>query len=254
MITAQDQDLKTLGCEVPLDDPAGWWMSEKLDGVRARWDGQRLMTRTGRPINCPARFTADLPPSSVEGELWGGRGTFQSTSGIVGRREPGLGFDWDGIMFMLFDRPHVKTTFAQRLAWLNSHVPASQDGCVAVIKQEICTGWAHLHRFLANILGASGEGIMLRSQHGQEIIKVKPVRDLDAEVIGYTQGRGRNSGRVGAIVARLANGLHFKIGTGLSDSDRNAPPPIGVMIKVAFDSLTQRGVPRFPRYLGARVD
>src|SRR5215218_9562054 len=26
-------------------DPAGWWLSEKLDGVRAYWDGTRFLSR-----------------------------------------------------------------------------------------------------------------------------------------------------------------------------------------------------------------
>ena len=28
-----------------LKDPKGWWMSEKLDGVRAYWDGKRFWSR-----------------------------------------------------------------------------------------------------------------------------------------------------------------------------------------------------------------
>src|SRR5437660_2866176 len=28
-------------------DPSGWWLSEKLDGVRAYWDGKRFVSRLG---------------------------------------------------------------------------------------------------------------------------------------------------------------------------------------------------------------
>ena len=30
-----------------------YWVSEKYDGVRAFWDGQKLLTRGGQPINAP---------------------------------------------------------------------------------------------------------------------------------------------------------------------------------------------------------
>src|SRR6185436_12194449 len=30
-----------------LLDPSGWWLSEKLDGVRAYWDGTKLLSRLG---------------------------------------------------------------------------------------------------------------------------------------------------------------------------------------------------------------
>lgn len=31
----------------PDHDPTGWWMSEKLDGVRAYWDGEAFVSRRG---------------------------------------------------------------------------------------------------------------------------------------------------------------------------------------------------------------
>src|SRR5687768_7255927 len=34
-------------------DLAGWWMSEKLDGVRAYWDGQQFLSRQGNLYHAP---------------------------------------------------------------------------------------------------------------------------------------------------------------------------------------------------------
>ena len=34
-------------------DVRGWWMSEKLDGIRAYWDGSKFFTRTGKNIIPP---------------------------------------------------------------------------------------------------------------------------------------------------------------------------------------------------------
>ena len=39
-------------------DPAGYLVSEKLDGVRGYWAGTKLLTRGGTIVNAPAWFTA----------------------------------------------------------------------------------------------------------------------------------------------------------------------------------------------------
>ena len=60
-----------------------YWLSEKYDGLRGFWDGQRLLTRGGEVIAAPAWFTAGWPNVAMDGELWAGRGRFsqaQSTT------------------------------------------------------------------------------------------------------------------------------------------------------------------------------
>ena len=66
----------------------GWLMSEKLDGVRGSWDGQQLWSKNGILFQPPPEFVADLPPFALEGELWGGRGSFAATAAVVQRRIP----------------------------------------------------------------------------------------------------------------------------------------------------------------------
>jgi DNA ligase-1 len=51
-------------------DLTGWWMSEKLDGVRAWWDGQKFLSRQGNVYYAPDWFTAGLPNVPLDGELW----------------------------------------------------------------------------------------------------------------------------------------------------------------------------------------
>ena len=48
-------------------------VSEKLDGVRAYWDGKVLRTRNGNTINAPGWFTDGFPDRALDGELWIGR-------------------------------------------------------------------------------------------------------------------------------------------------------------------------------------
>ncbi len=71
----------------------GWYMSEKLDGVRAFWDGEKLISRGGNIFNAPAFFTDGFPEHKLDGELWSKRGDFDNISSIV--RSNGLAHSKD---------------------------------------------------------------------------------------------------------------------------------------------------------------
>src|SRR5688500_4024783 len=64
-------------------DPTGWWMSEKLDGIRAYWDGETFTSRLGNQFFAPDWFVEDLPADTLDGELWVGRKMFSTTTSIV---------------------------------------------------------------------------------------------------------------------------------------------------------------------------
>src|SRR5438309_1165168 len=86
-------------------DLTGWWMSEKLDGVRAYWTGQKFLSRQGNEFLAPEYFVAGLPTFPLDGELWVGRGMFQKTVSIVRRQDKGSG--WKELRYMIFDAPGV---------------------------------------------------------------------------------------------------------------------------------------------------
>ena len=68
-------------------DLSGWWMSEKLDGVRAYWDGKQFMSRQGNLYHAPDWFIEGLPDVPLDGELWLDRKKFQRTVSIVRRQD-----------------------------------------------------------------------------------------------------------------------------------------------------------------------
>ena len=70
----------------PAQDVRGWLMSEKLDGVRAYWDGQKLISRGGKIFSAPAWFIKDFPPFALDGELWSKRRDFENIVSIVRRK------------------------------------------------------------------------------------------------------------------------------------------------------------------------
>ena len=96
-------------------NPGDFLVSEKLDGVRAVWDGRVLRFRSGRSIAAPGWFTAALPPTPLDGELWLGRGQFDRLSGIARRTTP-VDAEWRELRYQVFDLPGAAGTFAERTA------------------------------------------------------------------------------------------------------------------------------------------
>jgi DNA ligase-1 len=80
---SQKLDLFLLKTYKDDQNVTGWYMSEKLDGVRAFWDGEKLISRGGNIFNAPAFFTEGFPDHKLDGELWSKRGEFDRISSIV---------------------------------------------------------------------------------------------------------------------------------------------------------------------------
>ena len=89
-----------------------WWMSEKLDGLRAVWDGKTFLSRTGNKFYAPKEFVEDFPSDIVlDGELFCGRGEFDAASSLV-RSMGGTYKQWDGaVSYQVFDAPLLKAPF-----------------------------------------------------------------------------------------------------------------------------------------------
>src|SRR6478609_1670460 len=99
-------------------DPAGWWMSEKLDGVRAYWDGARLLSRLGNVLHAPDYFLDGLPKHPLDGELFLNRKSFQKTVAIVRRQDKSD--HWRQIKFLIFDAPAHGGAFEERVQLLTA--------------------------------------------------------------------------------------------------------------------------------------
>lgn len=231
-------------------DPTGWWMSEKLDGIRAVWDGVSLTTRTGQAIHAPEWFTSSLPSIHLDGELWIGRGKFQRTASVV--RSRSAGEEWRQIRYAAFDAPAVAGGFEARQAALRE----AATGVAFALGQRQCDGASDLAAELSRVTNAGGEGVMLRQpgsdyerRRSPSLLKVKKFLDCEATVVGYAVGTGRNRSTVGALVATLQDGTEFRVSSGLSDALRRNPPAVGTVITVAYQQLTDAGVPRFPSFL-----
>lgn len=181
---------------------AGWAMSEKLDGVRAYWDGKHLISRQGYAFTPPKGFTAQFPPYPLDGELYSGRGQFEQISATV----RSVSSDWRGIRLHVFDVPKAQGNLYQRLAvatqWLKTHPNAP----ITIIPKTKVRDRQHAMDFLKQIEAQGGEGVMLRQPESRysggrssQLLKLKSQYDDECTVTRHYEGKGRNAGRLGAV-------------------------------------------------------
>ena len=240
-------------------DLSDWWMSEKLDGVRAYWDGKQFLSRQGNIYHAPDWFVAGLPAVPLDGELWIDRKKFQRTVSIVRRQDKN---DlWNEVRFRIFDAPAASGGFEDRLAFLKDSLAKGAAKFAAQHPHERCQSLAALRAELARIESLGGEGLMLRQPGSKYVagrsttlLKVKTFHDAEAVVVGHQAGAGRHQGRLGALLVRLPDGTDFAIGTGFSDRERENPPAVGATVTFRYQELSDAGVPRFPSWVGVRQD
>lgn len=240
-------------------DLTDWWMSEKLDGVRAYWDGKRFLSRQGNEFFAPEWFLEGFPDAPLDGELWMDRKKFQRTVSIVRRQDKSE--HWKQVRYLVFDAPKCSGGFEERLDFLTDLFKPNKQPYADLLQHQRCTGLAHLHEELARIESLDGEGLMLREPgshyevgRSTTLLKVKNFHDAEAVVLAHQPGKGKHKGKLGALVVKLDDGTEFSVGTGFSDAERAAPPEVGSTITFRYQELSDAGVPRFPSFVRVRSD
>lgn len=249
-------------------DPSGMWLSEKLDGLRAKWDGKQLISRLGNPFPAPTYFTASLPKIPLDGELWLGYGRFEGNTSIVrnGSKDKG----WGELTYRVFDIPDPNAGPVEtRWAKLAQAVTLANLKHLVYVEQIRCKGPQHLVDFMVEILEKGGEGVMLRKPGSSyelgrsgTIFKFKNFIDDEATVEGYeeiqveTQANAHLEGATGKLLCRnpkLFGGQQFKVGSGLTDALRLNPPPVGTVITFRYQEVTgTNSMPRHARFVSIR--
>ncbi|MCD9124989.1 DNA ligase [Luteimonas fraxinea] len=243
----------------PIDVPA-YFVSEKLDGVRARWDGRALWTRGGHRIATPPGFVQGWPDTPMDGELWIARNRFDVVSGIARSTRPDPAA-WEAVRFMVFDLPAHPGPFAERVAAMRTLVAQTAHPQLRMVEQNRVASRAALDARLAQVVAAGGEGLMLHhadARYGvgrsNALLKLKPHDDAEARVLAHAPGKGKYTGMLGALVVEHHDGRQFRIGTGFTDAQRADPPPLGSWVTYRYNGLTSTGLPRITRFLRIRDD
>ncbi len=242
-------------------DLSAYWVSEKYDGVRALWDGRQLLSRQGLPIRAPAWFTAGWPATPMDGELWAGRGQFAAVQSAVAQNAP-ADAQWRALRYMVFDLPAHGGPFDARLPALQAHVAGLGQSWVQAVPQWRVTSHDALMARLREHERAGAEGLMLRRgdaphQGGRsgDLLKVKSFEDAEAVVVAHLPGQGKYAGLTGALLVQLPDGRRLRLGSGLPDALRRAPPPVGSTVTYRYNGTHgASGLPRFARFWRVRAD
>lgn len=183
----------------------------KLDGVRVHMKDGKPVSRKGKPLY-------GIPPMP---------------DGIYEAYDHSLGFD--GIS------GHVRTIESNDLdeKCLYKIYPEVDE---RLIVQDSCIKTAY-----KTAIDEGYEGLVLHTE--DYYVKLKPKQTYDVEVLSVTEGTGRHSGRVGALITSMG-----KVGTGLTDRDRERTDWVGKLIEVECMGLTKNGKFRHPRFIRERWD
>ncbi|WP_284320093.1 DNA ligase [Dyella acidisoli] len=235
-----------------------YWVSEKYDGVRGYWDGEKLRTRSGAVIDAPAWFTAGWPKTPMDGELWAGRDQFELASATI-RQQPADDQAWHHIRYMVFDVPGHAGTFDERIPALRKWVAQIDQPWVQPVLQFKVANEAELKRKLDEIVQGGGEGLVLhrgaslyRAGRSDDLLKFKPFDDAEARVVDHVPGKGKYAGMMGSLLVEMPDGTQFRIGTGFTDEQRRNPPPVGSLVTYRYQGMTSGGKPRFARFMRIR--
>jgi DNA ligase-1 len=244
---------------------ADYWVSEKYDGVRGYWDGEKLWTRGGQRVNAPGWFTAGWPKTPLDGELWAGHGQFPKAVSTVRQQTPDEAA-WRAMHFMVFDLPAQGGPFTERIPTLKKVIARMNKPWVQAVVQFKVDSHPALMALMEKTVQGGGEGLMLhrgasvyQGVRSDDLLKVKPHEDSEAQVIGHVPGKGKYTGMLGALLVEIpatdtAPALRFKLGTGLTDAQRQNPPAIGARVTYRFRGLNDSGIPRFASFVRVRED
>ncbi len=233
---------------------SGWLMSEKLDGIRGYWDGEKLYSKNGNPINAPKWFTANFPPFPLDGELWSKRDDFEAIQATVLDANPSK--NWENITYNIFEVPEVKGDFLMRLQKAKEWFEIHPNPHINIIKQIVCKDEQHLQNYLNEIIALKGEGVVIKegiepyhTGRSPYILKVKKVQDMEGIAIGYNYDK---KGKFKSLKLKLDNGVIFNLGGGFSDKERETPPQLGKIVTFKYYGFTKNGVPKFASFLRVR--
>lgn len=218
------------------EDVKGFYASEKLDGVRAIWDGEKLCTKNFRIINAPDWFISELPKYALDCELWAGRGSFQFAANVV-KRNKANDQDWHELRLCIFDLPSTKGNLFQRMEMMKLIVAPH----VEILEHIEIKDEKHLNQLFESVKSKGGEGLMLRQPSAE-----------------YTYGRtdlllkmkdhATDEGKCIAIIDGAAH-LQWQ---GIIIKVKAQTIKVGDSVTFKYNGLTENGIPRHARFIFVR--
>ena len=257
--------------------PNGWFLSEKFDGYRCIWDGEKFYSRAGNEFFVPEWFSAFMPPGvALDGELFLGRECFQKC-GIFRRKTPDDA-EWIklDVKYQVFDSPTHPGGFEERVAFIKKlieerckcdkkklGIPSGIKCPLVFTKQIMVKNDSDVQKHFKTLTSKGAEGVMLRapnspyeSKRTSLLLKVKLFFDDECKIIGYKPGTGKYSGMLGSFQCQMVKDPKIKFDiSGMDDEIRKnykKTHPIGTIVTFTYMGKSTSGTPRHPNYLRIR--
>lgn len=271
----------------PVADGTEFWLTQKLNGVRATLYNGQLIARSGVPFKGLDHILkelrwADCAHIALDGELTladthGLRDNeaFREATGILNsddEHKTGICFTiFDAIPYADFDSANPKVSYSHRRTILNEvEETVSNSECVRVLPV-LYHGkdLRKIDELLEQIVREDKEGLMLntdvpykRTRH-KGILKIKRFYTMDLPITGAEEGSGRLAGRLGAFVLDY-KGNEVKVGSGFTDEQRatywqQRDSIVGTLCEVKYkeissDKNTGLESLQFPVFVQLRTD
>lgn len=261
--------------------PFPCYMQPKLDGIRLMAQGDTLQSRShGKEeevILGPERLSHIragvklFDPSIVlDGELYVHGWSRQQINGAArvrslqdGEKSPLL--EYHIFDCILTDQPEA--TFRERWQHLSGLFYRNQPGAHGLRLVETAYGTKSGQDAFYQLFKRDGyEGAMYKhpdmpygfselcgnkENRWKYTLKRKDWLDGEFECLDIQEGEGKYKGKVGALCFRTKEGRPFTVGSGITDADREffwSEPPIGSLIHIRYDIISDDGIPIQPRF------
>ena len=269
----------------PLSEGEHFWLTQKLNGVRATYYNGQLVARSGFPYSGVEHITsalrwADENDIVLDGELTlkdkGGLSdneAFRVATGILnsdGVNKTGICYTiFDAIPRHDFESSEPMTTYFVRRNILSAFKTDKPEYVSVLPVLYEGTDQSKIPELLDQMVREDKEGLMVntdvpyrRTRH-RGILKVKRFYTMDLPIIRCEEGSGRLSGTLGAFALDY-KGNEVKVGSGFTDKQREEfwsrrDELVGALCEVkykevSYDKGTGLESLQFPIFVGLRTD
>lgn len=231
-------------------------MSEKLDGIRAYWNGKELLTKNGNKIFIPKVLIKNYPSFHLDGELWTKRNDFENIQNIVLDKTPTK--QWKEITYNIFEVPNQKGNFYERIKVLENWLKINRNTNIRIIKQIKCKNKKHLNTYLESLINKKAEGVIIKNPsipyfigRSENILKVKKFKDMEGKVIDINYNKNN---KFKSLKILLKNNVTFNLGGGFSNKEKINHPIVGDIVTFKYYGLTKYKKPKFASFLRTRKE
>ena len=251
------------------------YVQEKLDGSRlvAVLSGGKctLWSRTRKQVNSlphivkavEEQFGKKYPNLVLDGEAYSVEyhDQFEELMSLIRQSSPGPGHE--KVDYHIYDVPSNKESFSVRNKWLKDNSSCFGKHLV-LVETIVCCNDKEIMACHEKNLENNFEGSMIRGDGPYEggkrsyyLQKLKNFEEGEWSIVGVEEGRGKDTGTIGAFVCVTSDGKRFKARLKSTYDHRrflfqNPSEWEGKLLTVKYQNLTADLIPRFPIGKGLR--